>query len=59
MKKMKVRFKQDYVMGRVKVLKGDILDVPPALRDKLIEEGVAEDVQPANAGKEKEEAKSG
>jgi len=50
---MKVRFKQDYVMGRVKILKGDVLDVPPALRDKLIEEGVAEDV------KEKEEAKSG
>jgi len=55
---MKVRFKQDYVMGRVKILKGDILDVSPALRDKLIEEGIAEDVQPANAGKDKEE-KSG
>lgn len=52
MKKMKVRFKQDYVLGRAKVQKGDVLDVPPALRDSLVAEGIAEDV------KEKEE-KSG
>ncbi|MBC7327556.1 hypothetical protein H5T87_05525 [bacterium] len=53
---MKVKFKTDYVLGRAKVKQGDILDVPDALRDSLIAEGVAEDVK--EKGEDKQDAKT-
>ncbi len=41
---MKVRFKKDYVLGRVDVKEGEILDLPDILAQDLIEKGIAEKV---------------
>lgn len=48
---MKVKFKKDYVLGRAQVKQGDVIDVPQALRDQLVQEGVVEDAE--KEGKEK------
>ncbi len=42
---MKVRFKKDYTLGRHEIKQGTVLEVPPALRDILLEEGICEEVK--------------